>query len=389
MADKKPAGHYDTLYEIDSRFQSTEDELHMRHKPTETGKRRIGLGLVGLGRMGRIHLYNITRNPRAKLLALFDVDQERLRYSDERFFLNQSGVKLAHDEAGWRAMLANDQIEAVIVCSPTQTHEKYVSEALQAGKHVLCEKPLAKEAEAVRQLVKLAEDRGLTLICAFNRRYDPSFRLLKQQVRRGDIGPPRVIKTCSRDSPLPTMEYIATSGGLFHDCYVHDLDALLWVANELPVEAFTTVHCYDDRIVKLNDFDTAVIVLKFPSGNMAVTDLSRHSNAGYEQRMEVFGPKGVLKLDEITSSGWEKHNEHGITKPNQCFSFASRYTEAYANELTELFNHMEGLPVLEKTNPLHLDIVNRIASACEKSAREGIAVSLNWSAEDLKWSSYN
>lgn len=367
-----------TLYDIDKRYQSTEDESLMRHNHAESGKRQVGVALIGLGRMGRIHLYNILRERRAKLLYIHDTDSQRLKYSDERFFLAQDGVKLSQDQTGWQSILADHKVEAVIICSPTQTHEKYVSEGLAAGKHVLCEKPLVQEAGSLHKLIKLAEDRNLTLICAFQRRYDPSFRLIEQQVRRGDIGEVRVIKTCSRDSPLPSLEYIATSGGIFHDCYVHDLDAILWIAQELPVEVSVITHCYDQGIAQLNDFDTTVIVLKFPSGKMAVTDLSRHSDSGYEQRLEVFGPKGVLKIDECTKSCWEKHTQHGITKPNQCFSFASRYTEAYANEITELLNHIEGLPVLEKSNLLHLDNVNKIVNACEKSAREGTTVIIDW-----------
>lgn len=374
--------NYDTLYEIDDRYKLAETDATLTINPEQCGTRRIGLAVVGVGRMGAIHLYNALREPRANLLYILDASKERLECMRKKYFLDERGVKLVGTD-GWKTIINDNRVEALLISTPTFTHEKYTREGLENKKHVICEKPLADNIKAVQSLVDLAVKNDLKLICAFNRRYDPSFRKIKEQVKRGDIGQVRVIKTCSRDSPLPPIEYIKISGGFFHDCLVHDVDVVLWIAQELPVEVHCYAHTYDEDYKKLNDYDTALISMKFKSGLISVTDLSRVNAPGYDQRVEVFGPKGCLKLDEYARAGWEKHNEFGVTKASNCYSFASRYLEAYANEITELFNHIEGNKVLEPMNPKYLSALCKIIHACEHSARSDQAVKLNWSPEEL------
>jgi len=376
------AGEYDTLHAIDARFKLAEADANLTHIPEEFGLRQIGVAVIGVGRMGAIHLLNLLREPRAKLLYVLDASQDRLNYMRKKYFLDERGVKSVGGD-GWRTILEDTRVEALLISTPTFTHEKYTQEGLENGKHILCEKPLAEKLESVKKLVDLAQAKSLKLIVAFNRRYDPSFRRIHDQVMRGDVGQVRLIKTCSRDSPLPPIEYIKISGGLFHDCLVHDIDVILWLARELPTEVHSYGHCYAPDYKELDDFDTLLVTMKFKSGLISATDLSRHSAAGYDQRLEVFGPKGCLKLDELTRVGWEKHTEIGVTRPSNCFSFASRYLEAYANELVELFNHIEGLKVLEPIKPGYLSAVCKIVDACEHSARSETPIKLNWSEDEL------
>lgn len=372
---------FDTIYELDAHYQGAEADAALELVPEVSGSRQIGLAIIGVGRMGAIHLYNARRDPRAKLVYVMDSSQERLDYMRKKYFLDEAGVRSVglHD---WQTVLEDPQVEALVISTPTFTHEKYTRQGLEHGKHVLCEKPLAEKAQEVRSTVELAQSKKLKLIVAFNRRYDPSYRRIHEQVRRGDIGQVRLVKTCSRDSPLPPIEYIKISGGIFHDCFVHDLDLILWMARELPVEVYASGHAYDADYAKLGDFDTAVVSMKFRSGMMSLTDLSRHSAAGYDQRIEVFGPKGCLKLDEFPRAGWEKHTEFGVTRPVNCYSFASRYLEAYALELTNLFNLIEGHKTMEPMNLPYLNHICKITDACERSARTGKPEPLEWNDGD-------
>lgn len=373
---------YDTLYELDDRYHLSETDATLSHIPHHFGSRRINLAVVGVGRMGAIHLYNVLREPRANVMYILDASQERLDFMRKKYFLDERGIKTLKPDQ-WETLVNDAAVEALLVSTPTFTHEKYVREALEHNKHVLCEKPLAEDANAVKSLVELAQAKQLILLCAFNRRYDPSFRNITKQVRRGDIGQVRLIKTCSRDSPLPPIEYIKISGGIFHDCLVHDIDLILWVGQELPIEVHSYAHCYMPDYKALDDYDTVLVSMKFKSGLMSVTDLSRVSSTGYEQRIEVYGPDGCLKLDEMSRAGWEKHTKVGKVEPNNCYSFASRYLEAYANEIQELFNHIEANQTMEPINPSYLNQLCKIIHACEQSAREERAIKIEWTDEEL------
>lgn len=374
---------YDTVRDIDDRYQLCESDINLTNNLQAFGSRRINVAVVGIGRMGAIHLYNVLREPRANLLYVVDSDKRRLEFLERKYFLKERGIMVV-DMEQWEQVMSDKRVEAVLIATPTFTHEQYARAALENGKHVLCEKPLAESLEAVDKLVKLAADRQLKLICAFQRRYDPSFMKIAEQIKRGDIGDIRIIKTCCRDSPLPPIEYIKISGGIYHDCFVHDLDVIIWYSNELPSEVHAYGHAYRDDYKQLNDFDTTVVCMKFQSGLITVTDLSRVGPSGYEQRLEVYGPIGVLKLDELTRVGWEKHSNIGVVRPSQCFSFASRYIEAYSNEIIELFNHIEGNETAHPIRRGYLQALCKITHAIEQSARSCQPVKLDWTAEELK-----
>lgn len=383
MATEIGGQKYDNLHEIDERYCLSETDVRLEYEPEYFGKRRIGVAIVGVGRMGAIHLYNVLREPRADVKYVLDASHQRLEYMNKKYYLAERGIKALHTD-NWQTVLDDKSVEAVLISTPTFTHEQYARSALHANKHVLCEKPLAAKIEDVDAIVKLAQSKNLKLICAFNRRYDPTFRKVAEQIQRGDIGDVRIIKTCCRDSPLPPIDYIRVSGGIYHDCCVHDIDVCLWYANELPIEVHAYVHTYMEDYKELDDFDTTVVCMKFKSGILSVTDLSRVGPSGYEQRAEVFGPKGVLKIDEFTRSGWEKHTEIGVTRPSQCYSFASRFQDAYQIEINELFNHIEGNKTLHPIMPGYLQALCKVVDAIEHSARSGQPVKLEWTPEEIK-----
>ena len=184
-------------------------------------------------------------------------------------------------------MVKDPEVDGVVVATPTDSHEYLVRKALQAHKAVFCEKPVATDLSRIKECYILAEEVGRPLFCAFNRRFDVSMSRLQSQVRDGAIGKVYQIKATSRDSPLPSMAYLKISNGIFHDCAVHDVDMACWVVGERPVSVFAQGSAFDPEIGAIGDVDTAAIVLKFPSGVLASIDISRHSQYGYDQRLEV------------------------------------------------------------------------------------------------------
>ncbi len=184
-------------------------------------------------------------------------------------------------------VLKDPEVEAVVVATPTDSHEYYVRRALEAGRGVFCEKPIAGNIRDVSACYDIAEKNGRPLYCAFNRRFDAGMRNVYNQVRAGKIGRVYQIKTCSRDSPLPSLAYLKISNGMFHDCAVHDIDMVCWVVGEQPVKVMAEGSAFDEGIRSIGDVDTVAIILKFPSGVIATIDLNRHSSYGYDQRLEV------------------------------------------------------------------------------------------------------
>ena len=176
---------------------------------------------------------------------------------------------------------------AVVIASPTDTHEFYARAALKSGRSVFCEKPVAGNIKDTAACYDEAAKMNTTLLCAFNRRFDPAMFNVQAQVKAGKIGQLYEIKTCSRDSPRPLNSFLKISGGMFHDCGVHDIDLVCWIAGEEPVGVFAMGSVFDEDIKDMGDVDTIAIMLKFPSGVLATINLSRHSSYGYDQRLEV------------------------------------------------------------------------------------------------------
>ena len=186
-----------------------------------------------------------------------------------------------------QVVLSDSEVDAVLIATPTETHEHYVLTSLRAGRAVFCEKPVAADMSSVAACYEEAERLNKPLFCAFNRRFDPGMSAIHRQVKEGKIGKVYQVKTCSRDSPLPPISFLKISDGMYHDCAVHDIDMICWIVGEVPVGVMAQGTTFNSEIRALNDVDTIAIILKFPSGVLGSIDLSRHSSYGYDQRLEV------------------------------------------------------------------------------------------------------
>lgn len=276
------------------------------------------------------------------------------------------------------------RVDAVVVSSPTFTHEDIVIKALQARKAVFCEKPIAENRANTANCYEMAKKVGRPLFCAFNRRFDPSYSAVRDKVRKGEVGHVHMIKTVSRDSPLPTIDYLKASGGVFHDCMVHDIDMITWILGEYPDKVAVMADANIPEIKAIGDFDTIAATLHFPSGTLGMIDLSRNSTFGYDQRLEAFGPKGMVQADNeqpIHSVRWQ-YGLNGSTTAPIWYSFASRFINGYRRE----FDHFIDI-ILGKAESMvkskEILAVSKIATACEESARTGKTVELKWTSGEL------
>ena len=322
----------------------------------------LNIALFGLGRAGQFHLQSIRAIPGIRLLHAVDLDEDRARRVAAEF--QCAAGRTPH------AALADPQVNAVIVATPTLEHFGNITSALKAGKAVFTEKPLGSRLDEIDVCFDLARDRGLPLFVGFNRRFDPSFSSLARAVREGNIGTPQMLQIISRDSPLPNMDYIKTSHGIFHDCIVHDLDMIRFIAREDPVEVFAIGSNFVSEIKALNDLDNVLISLKYASGLLASIHVNRFAAYGYDQRIEAFGNKGMLQAENRSPVSTLLATPEGSMRPPIEHSFPTRYREAYRIEL-ETFHDcvLRRAPLPITQEDVRMSYI--LCDLAERSYREG------------------
>ncbi|XP_011155614.1 myo-inositol 2-dehydrogenase [Solenopsis invicta] len=340
----------------------------------------IKVALFGVGRAGVIHLENITSSRRVQLLYIVD-DVESSWQSMRKYWHLDNVVFLNSKQSD--KVFKDPNVDAVVVASPTYTHENIVIKALEAKKAVFCEKPIAENRADTVKCYEIAKKVGKPLFTAFNRRFDPSYSNVRDRVRKGEVGHVHTIKTVSRDSPLPSIEYLRVSGGIFHDCLVHDIDMITWVLGEFPDKVSVLADSNVPEIKAIDDFDTVGVTMHFPSGTIGMIDLSRNSSYGYDQRLEVFGPGGMVQANnEQPNSVCLQRDLHGPTTAPICYSFASRFMNGYRREFDHFIDVVHG-KVESMVKSREILAVSKIATACEESARTGKIVNLKWSDSEL------
>lgn len=333
-------------------------------------ERKLRFAVLGVGRIGKIHASNLaTRIPQAELVALADVCAEELAKVAAQ--LNVSRTFL-----DYREVLALPDVEAVAVCTPTDTHYRILLEAASAGKHIFCEKPVDLNIENVRSVNEHVEKCGVQLMVAFNRRFDPNFAKVHELVKAGKIGQPHVLRITSRDPAPPPESYIRSSGGLFLDMTIHDFDMARFLMGSEVVEVYARAGVLVDPVFeRAGDWDTAVVTLAFASGAMGVIDNSRKAVYGYDQRVEVFGSEGMVAVANNTADTHVLLDRSGAHAALPLYFFMQRYTESYLREMQAFVEAiLQGRPA-PVTGQDGLAAV-RIALAAARSARENRPVKL-------------
>ena len=332
--------------------------------------KKIKVAVAGLGRIGKIHLTNLCQNfPELEVVAVMDIFDESKSIADQFMIPN---FKKDFDD-----LLAVPGLDAVIICSPTDTHADYVIKAAKAGKQIFCEKPLDLSLEQVAKTLDVVEQSGVKLMLGFNRRFDPNFLKIKTMVDADQVGDPQILKITSRDPGPPPISYIKVSGGLFMDMAIHDFDMARYIMNKEVVEVYSRAAVLvDPEIGKAGDIDTALTTLTFEDGTMANIDNCRKAVYGYDQRLEVFGSKGMVKADNNFPDNHQYYSADGIHGSLPLNFFLERYTTSYLNEMASFFKSIrtgEDLPVTGKDG---LEAM-KIALAALKSVKENRPVLVN------------
>ena len=277
----------------------------------------IRFALFGAGRAGRIHARNIARHPRAELVCICDVDRPAAgRLAEEH------GARATPDPA---AIWAADSIDAVMIASSTNTHVDLLREALRTGKAAYCEKPIELDLARVRAVVAEAAEADVPVAVGFRRRCLPEYREIRRRIRDGEIGAVEAVHLVSRDYQPPAPEYLAVSGGFLRDKMIHYFDLVPWVVGERPAEVYAAGACLvEPRIGETGDVDTAMVLLRMPSGALCHIDNGRRAVYGFDERIEVFGERGMLRSEPPTLSTVARFGASGIRH--------ERYPDLYGEE---------------------------------------------------------
>lgn len=314
----------------------------------------LKIGIIGAGRIGKVHTESITKYVSdAKVKAIADpyMTEETAAWAMSQ------GVEEIYTD--YHCILEDAEIDAVLICSSTDTHSKISIEAAEAGKNIFCEKPIDHDLGRIQQVLEAVEKAGVKYQVGFNRRFDNNFRAIKEVVEAGKIGEPHIIKVTSRDPEAPSAEYVKVSGGIFLDMTIHDFDMVRYLSGSEVEEVYTLGNVLvDPAIGEAGDVDTAIISLKFANGALGVIDNSRKAAYGYDQRAEVFGSLGSVAISNDTSSKAVISTNDGIISEKPLYFFLERYMQSFAEEVRQFIdaivkdklvpvNAMDGLkPVL-------------------------------------------
>ncbi len=291
---------------------------------------KVNVGVIGVGRIGRLHARNLKYQvPGAKLLAVADIFEKSAKE-----IASQLEIPIA--EKDYRVLLENDDIDAVAICSSTDTHAQIISEAAEAGKHIFCEKPIALDLNKIDQVIIEVKKAGVKLQVGFNRRFDPSFKKAKELVKNGAIGTPHLVRITSRDPEPPPISYIKVSGGIFLDMMIHDFDMARYLLDQEVVELMAVGSCLvDPTIGEVGDIDTAIVTLKYKNGAWGTIDNSRKAVYGYDQRIEIFGSEGCITVGNPRPTEVAVNSTNNTISDNPLYFFIERYQEAYLAEMEE------------------------------------------------------
>ena len=285
----------------------------------------IRFGVLGAGRIGKVHARTIAASKQATVAYLADAMPEAAAS-----LAAEVGAKVASVED----IIKAKDVDAVLIATPTGTHADLIEAASNAGKAILCEKPVSLSVERILACLKVVEKNKSNLMIGFNRRFDPNFAALAQRLHAGAIGTLELATIISRDPAPPPADYVKGSGGLFRDMMIHDFD----LARFLVGEEFVTVHALgsalvDKAIGAAGDVDTAAVHMQTASGKIAVITNSRRATYGYDQRIEVHGSKGMLRAANVHNTTVELANADGFQGDPILNFFTERYGQAYANEV--------------------------------------------------------
>ena len=331
----------------------------------------LRLGIIGAGRIGKVHCESIGRYVKDAVVAC--VADPFMNAETEKTVKALGAEKVTKD---YKEILADKSIDAVLICSSTDTHAKISIEAIEAGKHVFCEKPVDHDVDKILEVKAALAKSNVKYQVGFNRRFDHNFEAVRDAIASGKIGHLDVLKICSRDPGAPPVEYIKVSGGIFLDMTIHDFDMVRFLSGD-EVESVYAVGgvTVDKAIGEAGDIDTAIITMKLKGGTLAVIDNGRRATYGYDQRAEAFGALGQVAIANDCKSSAVISDANGVTAEKPLYFFLERYMQAYVKEITEFVD------CIVNDKPVSVGIEDglqavAIGIAAKKSLETGMPVKL-------------
>ncbi|SPF81962.1 inositol 2-dehydrogenase [Pseudoprimorskyibacter insulae] len=327
----------------------------------------LGIAILGAGRIGQTHARAISATPGARLVAISDPFAEAAQKVSDAYGCD---IRSIDDIA------ASDDVDAVAICTPTDTHADLIEQFAKAGKKIFCEKPVDLSAARVKQAIATVEAEGATLMVGFNRRFDPDFMAVKAAIDNGSVGDVEMVTITSRDPGAPPPAYIKVSGGIFRDMTIHDFDMARWLlGEEVQTVVAQASNLVDPEIGKLGDYDSVNVILRTASGKQAVITNSRRASYGYDQRIEVHGSKGMAQAQNTLEANVVVATADGISTPPLMNFFMTRYTAAYANEIAAFVTAVNSGQPTPTTGLDGLKALE-LADAALEAAQTGKAVTL-------------
>lgn len=327
----------------------------------------IRIGLLGAGRIGNVHAQTITAHPRSELAALSDVYEANALALAQEFGCE---VRTSGE------IIGDPSINAVLIATSTDTHSDFIEAAAEAGKVVLCEKPVDLSLDRAMACRASVGPKSTEIMIGFNRRFDPSFGALKASLDAGEIGKAELLSITSFDPAPPPIEYVKVSGGLFRDMMIHDFDMANFLMGEVPVTVSAVgTSIVNPAIGEAGDVDTAVVTLTYADGRIAVIKNSRRAVFGYDQRIEVLGSEGMLQAQNVLENTVVKSTTAGVSTAKPMHFFLERYMPAYRAEWSAFMDAAESGGKM----PVNLDdgiAALAMAEAATRSAQAGVPVKL-------------
>ncbi len=327
----------------------------------------LNIGLLGCGRIGHVHARSIGQIDGARVSAVADAFTE-----PAQMLADKTGAQiLSADE-----LIESKDVDAVVIGTPTDTHYDLIHKAANAGKAIFCEKPVDMSADRIRDCIKVVEATGVPFMTAFNRRFDPNFANIQSRIAEGEIGAVEIVTILSRDPSPPPISYIESSGGLFRDMMIHDLDMARFLLGEEPISVYAVgSSLVDPEIGKAGDVDTAAVTLTTASGKICQISNSRRASYGYDQRIEVHGAKGMLRAENMLENAVEVATPSGFRKAPAQHFFLERYEGAYQAEMAHFVAAVSGSGQLA---PGIIDGLRAqvLADAADASLKQGTVISL-------------
>ncbi len=327
--------------------------------------KQITVGVIGAGRIGKVHTMSMANQlPNVRIKWIADYKEDVI--GD---WIYQYGIE--HKTGNHLDILNDPEVDAVLICSSTDTHAQFIIDAAKAGKHIFCEKPIAHDVDQIKRALQAVKEAGVKLMIGFNRRFDHNFKKVKEMILQDEVGTPQFIKITSRDPGPPPIEYVKVSGGIFMDMTIHDFDMARFLADSEVDEVYVVGAVnVDPAIGQAGDIDTAMITMKMKNGIICTIDNSRKAAYGYDQRVEVFGSKGALEIANDTASSVKLSTANGVCTEKPLHFFLERYMAAYTAEIKAFIEAIENDSETPVSGNDGLEPVY-IALACKRSYQTG------------------